>query len=515
MTLEAAGIAITTGEKVLLLQRQDGSWGVPGGKVEPGEDLKCAALRETLEETGLALTNVLTPLGCVTNSDGFTFTCFAAKVGDEYVPTLSDEHTGWLWASLDRPPYPMFMSTADFLAALNPAAMDKADGSARLIDNNGWFEVKRNPISKAGVFPYLGKSIPGADPDQIYPVYRPAEELSNPETIESIKLIPWIDNHVMLGNKPNTTPAEEKGIHGVIGQDVFFEGDTLYGNLKLFSNEQSAVIASGKKELSLGFRCKYEHAPGVFNGQPYEYVQRVIRGNHIASVMDGRMGPEVAVLDHFSFTFDSKDIQTMATENENPEGGAKGATIEDAIALFKQLQPLLPALIALANGGGAATPAAGAEDGDKKTTPADMTAAVEDAKEKGAAAGKAAGEEAGKAAGEEAGKAAVASAMDAMPAAIIAAFSARDRLASRLSAHVGAFDHSDKTHAEVVAYGIEKLGIKDAPKGNEGIYLDAYLAALPAPSKARMSRSADVVDHDDTTGEDELPKFLADTINKE
>lgn len=42
--------------RVLLLRRTDnGCWGLPGGAMEPGETLEEAALRETREETGLAL----------------------------------------------------------------------------------------------------------------------------------------------------------------------------------------------------------------------------------------------------------------------------------------------------------------------------------------------------------------------------------------------------------------------------------------------------------------------------
>jgi 8-oxo-dGTP diphosphatase len=53
-----AVIAITfRGDELILVQRskepQKGSWGFPGGSVEPGESLHDAALRELLEETGV------------------------------------------------------------------------------------------------------------------------------------------------------------------------------------------------------------------------------------------------------------------------------------------------------------------------------------------------------------------------------------------------------------------------------------------------------------------------------
>ena len=44
------------GDTILLEKRRDcGWWGLPGGKVEPGESLVDAAVREVLEETGLTV----------------------------------------------------------------------------------------------------------------------------------------------------------------------------------------------------------------------------------------------------------------------------------------------------------------------------------------------------------------------------------------------------------------------------------------------------------------------------
>lgn len=50
-----AGILIQDADqRLLLLKRSDNHcWGLPGGAVEPGEEVEQAARRETLEETGL------------------------------------------------------------------------------------------------------------------------------------------------------------------------------------------------------------------------------------------------------------------------------------------------------------------------------------------------------------------------------------------------------------------------------------------------------------------------------
>jgi 8-oxo-dGTP diphosphatase len=56
----AVGVLLLDGDRVLLVQRgrppQVGRWTVPGGKVELGETLEEAALRELGEETGLGCT---------------------------------------------------------------------------------------------------------------------------------------------------------------------------------------------------------------------------------------------------------------------------------------------------------------------------------------------------------------------------------------------------------------------------------------------------------------------------
>src|SRR4051812_48159961 len=104
--------------------------------------------------------------------------------------------------------------------------------SKREEDLNGWTIIKDNPISKVGVFEYSGAQISSdLEPDKIYRVYRPESELSNEDCIESFKLVPWINEHVMLGDMPEDglTPAEEKGIEGVIGEEVYYKDGYLLG----------------------------------------------------------------------------------------------------------------------------------------------------------------------------------------------------------------------------------------------------------------------------------------------
>lgn len=164
------------------------------------------------------------------------------------------------------------------------------------VDHNGYWYIENNPISRTGVFPYLGKQISDElEPDKVYQVYRPADELFSPEAMASFELMPLVDDHTMLGK--DYTPAEQKGIEGVLGEKIGRSGDMLTADIKIYSESLKDEIRNGKKELSLGYFCDYDLTPGTYKGQHYDAVQRNLRGNHIALVDKGRMGREVRVMD--------------------------------------------------------------------------------------------------------------------------------------------------------------------------------------------------------------------------
>ncbi len=320
-------------------------------------------------------------------------------------------------------------------------------------DENGYITIPNNPISKAGVFQYLGSSIsPELVPDQIYNVWRPEEELNNPDTIESFRLTPWIPEHVMLGE--GFTPAEDVGVQGVTGETVEFSNGTLYSKLKLFGEDLKKLIRAGLKELSCGFRCAWEIKSGVTpQGDAYDVIQRQIRGNHLASVESARMGSDVRVaMDRAVFALDSLDI------NQNPNG--ETMTLEEALAKIAELEAkiaeLEAKLAAMAEVEDECAKDQEGEDPEKEKKALDaegetdpekndddkvaamdaaikrLTAEVRTLKTKGAA-------------------------MDGK--ALMKEFAAKQELATQASAIVGAFDHSDMDANGVAKYALKKLNI--------------------------------------------------------
>ena len=78
----AAALAVVTkGRHVLVVRRPDGmpEWALPGGKIEPGESAAVAAVRETLEETGVVAAAVLVIGGRVHPETGVRLTYVACQ----------------------------------------------------------------------------------------------------------------------------------------------------------------------------------------------------------------------------------------------------------------------------------------------------------------------------------------------------------------------------------------------------------------------------------------------------
>lgn len=535
----AAGIVFHANGKVLLMQRANsGEWGFPAGGVEDGETPEQAARRELMEETGHVHSGELQQIGVF---DGFFVAYFADT--EQFDVVLNDEHSGFGWFPYNELPAPLHGCAGNVLAAILTApAGDRAE-TARVFDINGFFEVQDNPLSKVGVFNYLGKNIPqekaAGNSLKMFAVYRPAEELADRECIASFRLMPWVIDHHMIGDGTSgTTTAEEKGVRGVIGERIYFQDDTLYGNIKCFSSILAGQIANGKTPLSLGYRCVYEYAPGSFNGIPYTYVQRHIRGNHLATVDDGRMGPEVAVMDGSETLLTEKPAMSkkqkealikaktvagstrakllafaMDAEEKIAEGEDETGELAAAVEAIKSVAPLLEAVDELKCLGEVDELAAPTGDtmqspGDERTKGGAGLDEEDDTKKPKEGDEDKPGKGEGMDAKEVARMidAAVTKAlggrgMDAKE--VVTTIAQRDALARKVSEFTGSFDGVDTmTAQEVAEYAIQKLEIPGIAKGQE---IGAINAWLHGRTPARHQRVAMVGDSADAA----KPSFLA------
>jgi len=101
---QAVCVFIRNGEgKVLAVSRRNdpNNWGLPGGKVDPGETLEAAAVREAFEETGLVIAG-LKAVFTADVGDGYACTTFTATVVAQARESLrgGDGETGLVdWVS--------------------------------------------------------------------------------------------------------------------------------------------------------------------------------------------------------------------------------------------------------------------------------------------------------------------------------------------------------------------------------------------------------------------------------
>ncbi len=365
----------------------------------------------------------------------------------------------------------------------------------------GWFEVEDNPISKAGVFQYLGSNIsPDLIPDKLYNVYRPAEELAKAETIESFKLKPWIITHKMLGDAFD--PEDDTEIEGFIGEKIYFKDGILYANIKAVSKRLRDFIKSGVKELSCGYQCKWNIEQGVTSGgEAYDVVQTDIIGNHLALVDSGRMGPDVAVMDrnvnYFNFAFDSKKGKDMNDLGDRVAGDdddmeTRIGVLEDMGKTTRdQLDKISDMLSKLT------------KDYDKDVEVVEDEQAEDDDNEVKASEDDDNEVEIIEDSETEKSKSKDGYSMDSMfkkiktlenrinnQAVLSKQKQEKEELYNQASYHVGAFDHSDMTLERMSEYIVGKLGIPGVENKNCGV-VNGYLSATNAPHLSTKSHATD------------------------
>lgn len=218
--------------------------------------------------------------------------------------------------------------------------------SKRRYDDNGFMHVESH-ITKEQVAPYYGREIPnwqshGLDPDRVYYGYRPASELQKAaETFNGLPLL--------LHHHPESASAPQKEYRiGSVGSSARWNAPYLDNVLSITDSTGIQAVTDGHaREISSAYRYEPEFKSGAFDGEPYDFVMRNIRGNHVALVEKGRAGADVVVADAQTIN-PNKEKTLMSKLRDFFMGAFDGDTetdapvTEDAASVRKAIAQLLP-----------------------------------------------------------------------------------------------------------------------------------------------------------------------------
>lgn len=190
---------------------------------------------------------------------------------------------------------------------------------ARAVKTDAGFLKAPAKLTRTGVFEYLT-----ADGSKIRELRLP-EEVFKADTMESFKLAPLTDDHPYQHGGVVTSENARQLAVGSVGEPIrngqFVEAEILVTDAAVVEK----IMSGQARELSCGYYCDREEAPpgSVWRDDsgkewPYDFIQRNIRGNHVAVVARGRAGSEVRVqLD--SAAAIQVDAEEPTTAEETPK----------------------------------------------------------------------------------------------------------------------------------------------------------------------------------------------------
>ena len=147
------------------------------------------------------------------------------------------------------------------------------------------------PVARTGTQDYLPEELGLPRGPDVIPVLRPETEVFSPETVASFEGMPVTNDHPPEGVDIGNIRALQKGHAHNVRRGTGDESDLLLADLIITDPVLIDLIMDGKREIS----CGYTYELAEENGQ---YIQRKIRGNHVAVVDAGRAGPRVSIKDH-------------------------------------------------------------------------------------------------------------------------------------------------------------------------------------------------------------------------
>lgn len=177
--------------------------------------------------------------------------------------------------------------------------------------DNGWMLCDA-VLTTTGVFSYANPD--GTERREL----RLPEDVFHPDSMKSFHLVPVTNNHPDCGwLDSNNTKQYACGTAEMPTRD----GDNMRARLMITDATLIQDMRDGKCQVSNGYFADLEMRAGVYDGQPFDCVQKNIRGNHVAIVDEARAGPVAKV------KLDAADgVMVRVVQGARPE--PLGATVK-------------------------------------------------------------------------------------------------------------------------------------------------------------------------------------------
>ena len=169
----------------------------------------------------------------------------------------------------------------------------------------GYLVCKEVPIARIGTQEYRGMEFGGENPEKIYVVKRPEEEVFSKAALASFEGKPVADEHPSEDVTPENIGRYIKGTCRDVRRGEGTLSDCVIADLIIYDKDLIQKIENGKRDISCGYDCLWDPEDDD------TYVQREIRGNHVAVVEKGRAGHKVSIRDS------RKGGKTMSEKSKN------------------------------------------------------------------------------------------------------------------------------------------------------------------------------------------------------
>lgn len=208
-------------------------------------------------------------------------------------------------------------------------------------------------VTSVGIFVYHNPD--GSERREL----RLPEEVFAEKSLASYKGKPIIITHD--AGYVDTENVQEEGI-GTILSNGYRDGNDVRAEIVI--HDIDSVKRSGMRELSCGYNLRLDETPGVWEGQPYDAIQRDIEINHLALVNKARAGEQARLnMDGRGRDY-LKGVKLNMDKKKRTDGAPTPEELAAAVEAFKARRANRSGAAQDGGAGGVEPPVQGAADND-------------------------------------------------------------------------------------------------------------------------------------------------------